>query len=54
MSTRTTPDFLNAALDRPAYAAFSTESRVRLGDSTMLHRKSGSALGYSQPELSKI
>jgi hypothetical protein len=27
------------------------ESRVTLGDSTMLHRKSGSVLGYSQPCL---
>ena len=31
---RTTPDFLHAALDRSAYAAFFTESRTRLLDST--------------------
>ncbi len=49
--TQDYPGFLHAALDRSAYAAFSTESRVRLGDSTMLHRKSGSVLGYSQPSL---
>ena len=49
-----TPDFLHAALDRSAYAAFFTESRTRLIDSTKLHRKSGSVLGYSQPKLSKL
>ena len=48
---RTTPDFLHAALDRSAYAAFSTESRVKLGDSTMPHGKAGSVLGYFQPSL---
>jgi hypothetical protein len=37
------PDFLYAALDRSAYAAFFTESRMRLVDSNKLHRKSGSA-----------
>jgi hypothetical protein len=31
---RTTPDFLYAALDTSAYAAFFTESRTRLSDST--------------------
>jgi hypothetical protein len=46
-----TPDFLHAALDRSAYAAFFTESRMGLSDSTKLHRKSGSVLGYSQPSL---
>jgi hypothetical protein len=51
---RTAPDFLHAALDRSAYAAFFTESRTRLLDSTKLHRKSGSVLGYFQPELSKL
>jgi hypothetical protein len=45
----TTPDFLYAALDTSAYAAFFTESRTRLIDSTKFHRKSGSVLGYSQP-----
>jgi hypothetical protein len=38
---RPPPDFLLAALDRFAYAAFFTESRTRLLDSTKLHRKSG-------------
>jgi len=51
---RTPPDFLHAALERSAYAAFFTESRARLLGSTKLHRKSGSVLGYSQPELSKL
>jgi hypothetical protein len=49
-----TPDFLHAALGRSAYAAFFTESRMGLSDSTKLHRKSGSVLGYSQPILSKL
>jgi hypothetical protein len=48
---RTAPDFLYAALDTSAYAAFFTESRTRLSDSNKLHRKSGSVLGYSQPSL---
>jgi hypothetical protein len=48
---RTTPDFLHAALDRSAYAAFFTESRTRLLGPTKLHRKSGSVLGYFQPSL---
>jgi hypothetical protein len=47
----TAPDFLHAALDRSAYAAFFTESRTRLFGSTKLHRKSGYVLGYSQPSL---
>ena len=51
---RTTPDFLYAALDSSAYAAFFTESRTRLLGSATLHRKSRSVLGYSQPELSKL
>jgi hypothetical protein len=46
---RTTPDFLYAALDTSAYAAFFTESRTRLSDSNKLHRIPGSVLGYSQP-----
>jgi hypothetical protein len=45
------PDFLYAALDASAYAAFFTESRVRLIDSNQLNRKSGSILGYFQPSL---
>jgi hypothetical protein len=35
------PDFLYAALDKSACAAFFTESRMRLIDSNQLHRKSG-------------
>jgi hypothetical protein len=48
---RTNPDFLHAALDRSAYAAFFKESRTRLRGSNKLHRRSGSVLGYSQPSL---
>ena len=48
---RTTPDFLYAAPDGSAYAAFFTESRMRLIDSTKPNRKSGYVLGYSQPSL---
>jgi hypothetical protein len=48
---RTTLDFLYAALDTSAYAAFFAESRTRLSGSNKLHRKSGSVLGYSQPSL---
>jgi hypothetical protein len=51
---RTTPDFLYAALDRSAYAAFFTESCMRLIDSTKLHRKSGYVLGYFQPSLAGL
>ncbi len=51
---RTAPDFLHAALDRSAYAAFFTESRTRLFDSTKLHRKSGYVLGYFQPSLTGL
>jgi|ERR1700677_3262664 hypothetical protein len=40
-SPRTDPDFLHATLDRSAYAAFFTESRMRLLGSIKLHRKSG-------------
>jgi hypothetical protein len=38
---RRNPDFLYAALARSAYAAFFTESRMRLIGSNTLHRKSG-------------
>jgi hypothetical protein len=47
------PDFLYAALETSACAAFFTESRMRLMDSNKLHRKSGSlmkaahAVGFS-------
>jgi hypothetical protein len=47
---RTIPDFLHAALETSAYAAFFTESRTRLRDSTT-HRKSGFVLGCFQPSL---
>jgi CheY-like chemotaxis protein len=35
------PDFLYATLDKSAYAAFFTESRMMFTDSDELHRKSG-------------
>jgi hypothetical protein len=35
------PDFLYAALDATAYAAFSKESRMKCAEATKLHRKSG-------------
>jgi hypothetical protein len=35
------PDFLRAALDTTACAAFSKESRMRCAEATKLHRKSG-------------
>jgi hypothetical protein len=40
LTTSTDPDFLYAALDKSAYAAFFTESRMRFIDSDELHRKS--------------
>jgi hypothetical protein len=48
---RIPPDFLYAALDRSACAAFFTESRMELIDSNKLNRKSGSILENSQPSL---
>ena len=51
---RTAPDFLYAALDISACAAFFTESRMRLILSTNPNRKSGYVLGYFQSELSKL
>jgi hypothetical protein len=45
------PDFLHAALDMSAFAAFFTESRMRLIDSSEPNRKSGCVLGYFQPSL---
>jgi hypothetical protein len=53
MVPRTALDFLYAALDASAYAAF-LESRTRLSDSYKLHRKSGYVLGYSQPSLTGL
>ncbi len=49
ISPRTTPDFLYAALDTSAYAVPARRDRTRVIDSTELHRKSRSVLGYSQP-----
>jgi hypothetical protein len=37
------PDFLYAALDATAYAAFVKESRKKRAGATGLHRKSGEA-----------
>jgi hypothetical protein len=37
------PDFLYAALDATAYAAFVKESRKKRAGATKLHRKSGEA-----------
>ena len=37
------PDFLYAALDATAYAAFVKESRKKRAAATKLHRKSGEA-----------
>jgi hypothetical protein len=39
--TSTDPDFLDAALDKSAYAALFAESRMRSIASDELHRKSG-------------
>jgi hypothetical protein len=39
------PDFLYAALDATAYAAFVKESRKKRAGATKLHRKSGEARG---------
>jgi hypothetical protein len=38
------PDFLYAALDAAAYAAFFEESRMKSPGATRLHRKSGKSL----------
>ena len=43
------PDFLYAAPDMTACAAFSEESRMRLTNATKLHRKSGEAPPLSFP-----
>jgi hypothetical protein len=42
------PDFLYAALDATAYAAFVKESRKRCAGATKLHRKSGEARNQSR------
>jgi len=41
------PDFLYAAPDATAYAAFVKESRKKRAEATKLHRKSGEALHES-------
>jgi hypothetical protein len=41
------PDFLYAALDATAYAAFVKESRKKRAGATKLHRKSGEARDQS-------
>jgi len=40
-SPQRTPDFLYAAPDTTACAAFSKESRMKFANATKLHRKSG-------------
>jgi hypothetical protein len=40
------PDFLYAALDMTACAAFSKESRMRFANATKLHRKSGGSPSF--------
>jgi len=40
------PDFLYAALDATAYAAFVKESRKKRSGATKLHRKSGEARDF--------
>jgi hypothetical protein len=42
------PDFLYAALDATAYAAFVKESRKKRAGATKLHRKSGEARDQSR------
>jgi two-component system LytT family sensor kinase len=45
-----TPDFLHAALDATAYAAFFKEDRMKFADANKLHRESGGAvptIGYT-------
>ena len=41
------PDFLYAAPDMTACAAFSKESRVKFANATKLHRKSGGSPPFS-------
>jgi hypothetical protein len=43
------PDFLYAAPDMTAYAAFSKESRMRFANATKLHRKSGGSPSFFFP-----
>jgi hypothetical protein len=43
------PDFLYAAPDITAYAAFSKESRMKFANATKLHRKSGEAPHFVFP-----
>jgi hypothetical protein len=47
------PDFLYAALDATAYAAFVKESRKKLAGATELHRKSGEARDESRDSFTE-
>ena len=47
------PDFLYAALDATAYAAFVKESRKKSAGATKLHRKSGEALDLSRDSFTE-
>jgi hypothetical protein len=47
------PDFLYAALDATAYAAFVKESRKKRAGATKLHRKSGEARDESRDSLTE-
>ncbi len=46
------PDFLYAALDTTAYAAFFKESRMKCAAATKLHRKSGGS--PRKPLISRV
>jgi hypothetical protein len=48
------PDFLYAALDATAYAAFFKESRMKWAGATKLHRKSGVAPTIAFAEFPQI
>ena len=47
------PDFLYAALDATAYAAFVKESRKKRAGATKLHRKSGEAHDQSRDSFTE-
>jgi hypothetical protein len=47
------PDFLYAALDATAYAAFVKESRKKRAGATELHRKSGEARDQSRDSFTE-
>ena len=48
------PDFLYAALDATAYAAFVKESRKKRAGATKLHRKSGEARDQSLDSFTEL